>query len=201
MNLSPTQAKDTAIALKYLTEAKDLLRQDGYSFKRVENLLLKASKFARHETCIELARLYERHNIFDEALKWYMLKYNISMLERDDVLKVASWYEQGVGTKIDNNAAVKLYSSIAFLNDEALKSTIRLYKDKNATYIRPLAPGLMTLKKWEEEARKRGIKDKDTLDKENLDYLEAKLRESFKNDPTIDEVMQSIYPDYKPNKT
>jgi len=157
MTQSIVQVKDIAIALKHLTEAKGLLCQDGYSFKKVEHLLLKASKFARHETYLELARLYERHNIFDEALKWYMLKYNISMLKRGDVLKVASWYEQGVGTKIDNNMAVKLYSSIAFLNDEALKGTIRLYKDKSATFIKSLAPGLMTLEKWEEEALKRDV--------------------------------------------
>jgi predicted HTH domain antitoxin len=200
MDQSFTEAKDTAIALKYLTEAKALLRQDDYSFKEVEELLLKASKSTRYETYLELARLYERHNIFDEALKWYMRKYNHSMLETEDTLKVASWYEQGIGTDTDYNMAVKLYTRKAFSNDEALKSVIRLYKDKNASYMGTSAYGLMTLEKWEDEARKRGVKDKGTLDKENLDYLEAKLRESFKNDPTIDEVMQSIYPDYKPNK-
>jgi len=158
MTQSITQAKDTAIALKYLIEAKTLLCQDDYSFKKVESLLLEASKSTRHETYLELARLYERHNIFDEALKWYMRKYNYSMLEAEDIVKIASWYEQGVGTEVDNNLAVKLYIGIAFGNDEALKGAIRLYKNKNTTYTRTLAPGLMTLKKWEDEARKRGVK-------------------------------------------
>ena len=158
MTQSITQAKDTAIALKYLIEAKALLRQDDYSFKKVESLLLEASKSTRHETYLELARLYERHNIFDEALKWYMRKYNYSMLEAEDIVKVASWYEQGVGTEIDYDTAVKLYTYTAFTNDEALKGAIRLYKDTNTAYMRTLAPGLMTLEKWEDEARKRGIK-------------------------------------------
>ena len=157
MDHSFTEAKDTAIALKYLTEAKSLLRQDDYSFKKVESLLLEASKSTRHETYLELARLYERHNIFDEALKWYMRKYNYSMLEAEDIVKVASWYEQGIGTEIDHNMVVKLYTYIAFTNDEALKGAIKLYKDKNTTYMRTLAPGLMTLEKWEDVARKRGV--------------------------------------------
>jgi len=148
MDHSFTEAKDTAIALKYLTEAKALLRQDDYSFKEVEELLLKASKSTRHETYLELARLYEKHNMFDEALKWYMRKYNYSGLEGEDTVKVASWYEQGIGTEIDYNMAVKLYTKIAFTNDEALKGAIRLYKDKNATYM----SGLMTLEIWEDEA-------------------------------------------------
>ncbi len=152
-----TQAKDTAIALKYLIEAKALLRKDDYNFKKVEQLLLKASKSTRHETYLELARLYERHNIFDEALKWYMRKYNYSMLDKKDTVKVASWHEKGIGTEVDNNLAVKLYTGIAFGNDEALKGAIRLYKNKNTTYMRTLAPGLMTLEKWEDVARKRGV--------------------------------------------
>jgi len=149
---------NVAIALQYLAEAKALLRKDDYNFKKVESLLLEASKSTRHETYLELARLYEKHNIFDEALRWYMRKYNHSMLEGEDTVKVASWYEQGIGTEIDHNMAVKLYTRIAFTNDEALKGAIRLYKDKNATYMRTLAPGLMTLEKWEDEARKRGVK-------------------------------------------
>ncbi len=158
MTHSFTEAKDTAIALKCLTEAKALLRQDAYSFKEVEELLLKASKSTRHETYLELARLYEKHNMFDEALKWYMRKYSYSMLDKKDTVKVASWYEKGIGTEVDNNLAVKLYTGIAFGNDEALKGAIRLYKNKNVAYMRTLAPGLMTLEKWRDEARKRGIK-------------------------------------------
>jgi len=158
MTRSFTQAKDAAIALKYLTEAKALLRQDDYSFKEVEKLLLKASKSTRHKTYLELARLYEKHNMFDEALKWYMRKYNDSMLEAEDIVKVASWCEHGIGASIDNNMAVKLYTKVAFINDEALKGAIRLYENNKIDYVRNLAPGQMTLEKWEEEARKRGVK-------------------------------------------
>jgi len=158
MTRSFTQAKDTAVALKCLAEAKALLRQDNYSFKKVESVLLKASKSARHEAYLELARLYEKHNMFDEALKWYMRKYNYSMLDNEYTVKGASWYEQGVGTEVDYNKAVKLYTRIAFTNDAALKGAIRLYENNKIDYVRSLAPGQMTLEKWEEEARKRGVK-------------------------------------------
>jgi hypothetical protein len=197
MDQSFTEAKDTAIALKYLTEAKALLRQDDYSFKEVEELLLKASKSTRHETYLELARLYERHSIFDEALKWYMRKYNYSMLDKKDAMKVASWYEKGIGTEVDNNLAVKFYTGIAFSNDEALKGAIRLYKNKNTTYMRTSASGLMTPEKWEDEARERGVIEENQIDDKKIQKLEDAVRATFKNDPTIDEVIQSIYPERK----
>ena len=185
MSQSFTEAKDTAIALEYLTEAKALLRQDDYSFKEVEELLLKASKSTRHETYLELARLYEKHNMFDEALKWYVRKYNYTGLEGEDTVKVASWYEQGIGAEIDYNMAVKLYTKIAFINDEALKGAIRLYKDKSATYMRTLAPGLMTLDKWEDEARKRGVIKESQIDEQTLKKMSDDLRASFDKDDEL----------------
>jgi TPR repeat protein len=155
---SIVEAKDTAIAIKYLIEAKTLLRKDNESFQDIEQLLLKASKFTHFETYLELAKLYEKHNFFDKALKWYMYKYDRSLLDNKDLIKVASWYEQGIGTKIDKNMAVELYTRIAFIDDEALAGVIRLYKNKGVTYMRVLAPGLMTPEKWRHEADKRGVK-------------------------------------------
>jgi len=155
---SIVKAKDVAIAIKHLIEAKALLNQDSEKFKDIEQLLLKVSNFTHFETYLELARLYEKHNIFDKALKWYMRKYNHSLLNNKDLVKIASWYEQGIGTKIDKNMAVELYTKIAFVDDEALKGAVRLYKNKSVTYMRSLAPGLMTPEKWMYEADKRGIK-------------------------------------------
>lgn len=188
MTRSITQAKDAAIALKNLVEAKSLLNQDDYSFKQVEGLLLKASKH-NIESYIELAKLYENHSIFDKALKWYMCKYNHSMLENEDIVKIANWHEKGVGTEIDNNMAVKLYTRVAFVNDEALKGAIRLYKDKDATYMRTLAPGLMTLDKWEDEAIKRGVVADDQINEGSIQEAEENLRALFKKD---DEIIKNI---------
>ncbi len=183
-----TQAKDTAIALKCLVEAKDLQSKASYSFKDVEQLLLKASDH-NISAYVELAKLYEKHDVFDEALKWYMRKYNNSMLENEDIVKVASWYEQGIGTEVDNNMAVKLYTGIAFVDDEALKGAIRLYKNNNIDYVRSLAPGLMTLEKWEDEARKRGVIKESRTDEKKLRQIRNDIRESFKKD---DEIIKNL---------
>jgi len=188
MDQSFTHAKDAAIALKNLAEAKDLHSKVNYSFKDVERLLLKASDH-NISAYVELAKLYEKHGIFDEALKWYMRKYNHSMLENEDIAKLASWYEQGIGTEIDYNMAVKLYTRIAFIHDEALKGAIRLYKNKDIDYVRNLAPGQMTFEKWEDEARKRGIIKESQIDEQTLQDMSNDFWATSDND---DEIIKNL---------
>ena len=118
--------------LRHYSLASGLLSSSNYSFKSLENHLLKAYQNNFHSVNLSLIMFYRNHNMYRETIYWF--KKHPYHLDHELVLDIAMWFEKGLGTEINYDEAAKMYISIAHSNNTALKRLLTLYRDNKTKY-------------------------------------------------------------------